>query len=411
MTVIPTLERELIDAARREHARLAGHAYPDPSGSPTVRSTSLLSRARNFVKPHKRLTIVVVALVASGCAAVAATTLSSSTERLALGRVNCYDGTYLSKPWSKPSDVIGMDSTLVNGESPQAWCRKDFASYTTNELRSLGVKPVKNRKLVACRKNSTTIAVLIASGKPNQCAHLGLAPLPAAYAAASTKVHSLGSALRALYFSRNCWAPRPFAAAVHKALTQHGLGSWRVIVPPPPHRNRVYNPPAGTYGRCAAFVYPNPYLGNPYQSIDGPTKSFSFELAMSRSDAVRWNRMLDQLTAKTWRTCYKASAARALVDREFAGTGLRVRLALTGPNSRNFHFATNAQLPRNSKLKLPPQLSREDAQKNRHYNAGCVIQPMIWIAANDRFADVWLTVHGGRRLKPGTYPPPDSYFK
>jgi hypothetical protein len=407
MTVIPTLERELIAAARREHARVSGASNPEAPGPAGAQSPRLFSRAREFLRPHKRLTIVVVALVVSGCAAVAATTLSGSTERLALGRVNCYDGTYLSKPWSKPSDVVGIGATLVNGESPQAWCRKDFMGYTASELRSRGMKPVKNQKLVACRKDSTTIAVLIASGKPGQCRHLGLAPLPAAYAAASSKAHSLGSALRALYVSRNCWAERPFAAAVRKLLDQHGLGSWRIF-PPPPARQDA---PTGTISKCAAFVYPNPYAGNPYQSLDGPSKSFRFELAMSRSDAVRWNRMLDQLTAKTWRTCYKASDTRALVDREFAGTGLKVRLAVTGPNSPGFHFATNAQLPHDQRLKLPPQVSRADALKNRHYNEGCVIQPMIWIASNDRFADVWLTVRHGRPIKPGTYPPPDSYFR
>jgi hypothetical protein len=400
------LERELIAAARRESQR-RGESPENAINEPTAsHPTSLASRARQFVRPHKRLGIFVIALVVTGCAAVAATSLTASSERLALGRVDCYYGTYLSKPWSKPTDVLNIDATLVNGESPQAWCRQDFRGYSPAGLRQLHLTPVKDPKLVACRKNATTIAVLFASGRSDQCKHLGLAPLPRSYAAASSTARSLGTALRALYFKRNCWAPRPFAAAVRKLLAEHDLGSWRVFMPAPLHRSQSYNPLPGTYAQCSVFIYPNPYLGNPYQSIDGPNRSFTFELGMSHSDYELWNRVLNKLIAQTWRTCYTASAARALVDRAFAGTGRTVRLAVTRPPDPSLNFLVTGKLSN----RIPRQIRQRGASEEHHYKLGCVIQPMIWLGANDKFTDVWLTVRHGRWIKAGSYAPPNSYF-
>jgi hypothetical protein len=374
--------------------------------APAPKPATLLTRIRSLIRPHKRMAAVVVALAVAGCAAVAATSLSGSTERLALGRVNCYYGTTTRGVLGHTgSDALDSGATLVSGETPESWCSQEFSGYSPHELRESGLTPVHDPQLIACRKDATTIAVLIASGKADQCQHVGMTALPKTTQAAFASVHRLGTALTKLYFTRNCWSAQAFTTAVRKILDSHGLGSWRIIGP----GIRAYTggPPAGTGGDCAAFVYPNPYLGNPYQSLNGPNRSFSFEIGMSRSDYRRWNRILDKLTNETWARCYSPAAARTLVKQTFAGTGLTPRMAVTAPNSRGFGFS---QLPRWAR---PPTRGFAAAQraKERQFLSGCAIQPMLWIATNDRFVDVWLTARHGRFIKFGTYPPPASYFR
>lgn len=373
--------------------------------APARRPATLLTRVRSLIQPHKRIAVVIVALAVAGCAAVAATSLSGPTERLALGRVNCYYGTTMrGNLGGTHSDALDIGATLVSGETPQSWCRQAFSSYAPRGLREAGLTPVHDPQLIACRKSAITIAVLIASGKANQCQHLGLTLLPKTTRSAFASVHALSSALRALYFSRNCWSATAFTKAVRTILERHGLGSWRIVAPRPgPY---VGGPPAGTGGDCADFVYPNPYVGNPYQSLDALNRTFNFGLGMSHSDYELWNRTLDKLTSETWARCYSAAQTRILVDRTFAGTGLAPRIAITAPINRGFNFAQGPRLPG-----LPRGFRAAQRAEEHHFLSGCAIQPMLWIATNDRFVDVWLTTRHGRFIKFGTYPPPSSYFQ
>jgi hypothetical protein len=370
--------------------------------APGRRPVTLLARIRSIIQPHKRIAAVVVAMAVAGCAAAAVTGLSGSTERLALGRVNCYYGTKLGSLHSQPTDALDSNATLVSGETPQAWCREVFSRYSPHVLRQIGLTPVHDPQLIACRKSAATIAVLIASGKTDQCQHLGLAPLPKATKTAFTSVHALGGALRSLYFSRNCWSASAFTKAVRGMLVRHGLASWRII--PPRTQAYVGGPPAGTGGDCAVFVYPNPYLGNPYQSLDGPTRTFRFGLGMSHSDYELWNRLGNKLTTETWARCYSPTQARVLMNQTFAGTGLAPRIAVTAPNNRGFHFSSGPGGPGSTAFEAAQRA------KERHFLSGCAIQPMLWIGTNDRFVDIWLTARHGRWIKFGTYPPPTSYF-
>ena len=369
--------------------------------APAPKPATLFTRIRSIIQPHKRIAAVVVALVVAGCATVAATNLSGSTQRLALGRVNCYYGTKLEKPWTPHSDVVNIGATLVGGETPQSWCRHEFSSfssYSPHELREMGLTPVHDPKLIACVKSSTTIAVLIASGNANQCQHLGLTPLPKTIKAAFASVHALSTALRSLHSSRNCWSASAFMKAVRTILVRHGFVGWRIIQLR--RGGDVDVLPAGTGGDCAEFV------GNQYGSLDGLNRTFSVILGMSHSDYELWNRLGNKLRAETWARCYTPAQARTLVDRTFAGTGLVPRIAVTAPINRGFRFSV---LPR--WVRHPPRgFNAAQRAKERHFRSGCAIQPMLWIATNDRFVDVWLTARHGRFIKFGTYPPPTSYF-
>jgi hypothetical protein len=378
--------------------------------APAPKPATPLTRIRSLIQPHKRIAAVVVALAVAGCAAVAATSLSGSTERLALGRVNCYYGTTMhGHVLGQHSDALTFDATLVGGETPESFCLQRFSSYSADELREFGLTPVHDPQLIACLKNATTIAVLIASGQADQCQHVGLTRLPKATNAAFASVHRLGNALRSLYLSRNCWSAPAFTKAVRLLMLRHGLGSWRIILPRP--KPYVDGPPPGTGGDCAIFVSSgNPYLGNPYQALDGLSRTFTFVLGMSRSDEERWNQQLEKLTNETWARCYSPAAARTLVDRMFAGTGLTPRIAITAPINRGFHFALGPAGPEStgpgSKVFRAGQRAKE-----RYFLSGCAIQPMLWIGTDDHFVDVWLTARHGRFIKFGTYPPPASYFR
>jgi hypothetical protein len=353
--------------------------------------TTPMTRIRQLVRPHKRLAAVIVALALAGCAAVAATSLGSPTQRLLFGRVDCYYGTTLKAAGA----VFGGSEALISGETPQASCRA-FKWYKPAGSRQSSVGQAPDPQLIACRQNATTIAVFIASGKADQCQHLGLAPLPRTYNSASKAILSLGAALKSLYFSRNCWSAAAFASAVHTILIRQGFANWRILAPNP--KAQASGSPAGTGGRCAVFVLPDPYIGNPYLSLNGPKRSFSFALGMSLSDHELSQRLTNTLTAATWRRCYSPSEAAALTARVFAGTGLTPRLAVT------------TRIHRGRVFPLTPGSPPQVADKEHHFQLGCVIQPEIWIASNDRFADVWLKALHGQPIRFGTYPPPMSYF-
>jgi hypothetical protein len=135
-------------------------------------------------------------------------------------------------------------------------------------------------RLITCRWNSFELAVLIASGRANQCERAGLTPLPPHFdlTSVSTAVQSLEASLKALILSRKCWAPRPFAKAVAAILASHGLTDWHV------NWSNAQDgvAPVGV-GGCAVFNPLNPTNNSPYPAFDPYSRTFTFGLRVSRS--------------------------------------------------------------------------------------------------------------------------------
>lgn len=245
--------------------------------NPAGRVTRSTSRVWQSVRSHRLLSAVAVALVIAGCAAVAAS-VSGTDQRLELGLTVCVYGTSPVLQ-SNYTDVMG-GAKLSGSESPQAACRPVFAKT----LKAFG--PVFDHKqgwdrfhdprLITCRWNSFELAVLIASGKANQCQRAGLAPLPRNFnvESVSTAVQSLEAALRSLLLRRKCWAPRAFANAVAAILANHGLTDWHVTWSSSRHG------PTG----CAVFDPSNPTNASPYPSFDPYHRIFTFGLGVPRSD-------------------------------------------------------------------------------------------------------------------------------
>jgi hypothetical protein len=353
------------------------------AGACARRPATRMSRLGKLGRPHKRLMIVLVAIVVAGCAAVAATQLLGSSERLLLGRVDCYYGT-------NAKHGLDVGATLISGETPQSWCKQEFRSYTRADLREFGVTPVRNPALVACRKNATTIAVFITSGRANQCDHIGLTPLPPTFNAASASVHALAQKLRSIYVARDCWSAHGFANALRSALVQNGFANWRIVMPRP-YRNPGDSPMG--LGRCADFSSGS-YLGNPYQALDGINRTLNLGFGIARSSMALVNRLSRELTADMWRSCYSRAGARALVARALAGTGLTPKFAIT----------VNPNDPHNG-----PGFSFGSTAHNRHFQNGCVQQEEVWPALNAHVEYVWLIALHGRALQQAE-DPPASYF-
>ena len=246
--------------------------------NPAGRVTRSTSRVWQSVRSHRLLSAVAVALVIAGCAAVAAS-VSGTDQRLELGLTVCVYGTSPVSIQSTHWDVLGA-AKLSGSESAQVACRPVFAKT----LKAFG--PVFDHeqgwdrfhdpRLITCRWNSFELAVLIASGKANQCQRAGLAPLPRNFnvESVSTAVQSLEATLRSLFLRRKCWAPRAFANAVTAILVNHGLADWHVTWSSSRHG------PTG----CAVFDPSNPTDASPYPSFDPYHRIFTFGLRVPRSD-------------------------------------------------------------------------------------------------------------------------------
>jgi len=356
---------------------------------------SVPTRVRSFLRPRTRTAAVGVALAlaVAGCAvAVLATGVLGSSQRLAVGKVDCYYGTGSTTPGGLlrgGSDALVTGATLLAGETPTAFCQQDIKQYSPSALESAGIRPVHNPQLVACEKTATTAAVFIASGAADQCQQLGLKPLPSDFAAASASVRALASQLQKLYLSRDCWQPSAFARVAQQALAEHGFTGWRVVLPKA--GNMPNDSPIGL-GQCAELMAPNPNSGFSFQSLDGVNRTLDLGLGIPRSLNALINPVDDKLSADLWQRCYSRAGVRALVDQAFASSGMTPRIAITSnPNGgEGFSFGTAAE--------------------THHYAHDCPILFESWPTLNDREVLVWLNARNGTYLRPYTGDPPLADF-
>jgi hypothetical protein len=142
---------------------------------------------------------LVVVLVGGGVA-TAAIVGQGSTTLVARG-LSCMSGT--------GNDANGAYNVPQNGQSPTAACAQ--------EMR------VPAAKLVACANPKSGAVVYESNGDADQCKSLGLAPLPADYASANARVHSLQQALTSDYDRSDCMSPKQLAREVNADLQAGAL--------------------------------------------------------------------------------------------------------------------------------------------------------------------------------------------
>ncbi len=314
-----------------------------------------------------------------------------STARLAIGKVDCYDGTGPTNSavaFPKNSDALMTNVVLLAGEAPTAACLTDFETdYQPASLKPFRLWPVSRLKLIACQENATTAAVFIASGNADQCQHLGLAPLPRGFAAAAASAQALANQLRKLYLSRDCWQPRAFARQARATLDKYGYTEWRVVLPMP---YKTYSFLGA--GQCAAITVPGPNSGDSFQSLDGSTRTLEVDLGIPLSTNRSITRADNELAAKQWSSCYRPSTIKTILEKAFASSRMTPKIAITtNPNgSPGFSWGTSAEA--------------------RHYQADCLNLFDSWPTPNDRTVLVWFIARNGTPIPTNGYPPPLADF-
>jgi hypothetical protein len=169
---------------------------------------------------RRRFVLVLVPAIIVLLGATAFTTFSLTREARHLESVGCYDRADLA---------ANAAIVSANSRSPIAICGEVW------QQGALG-KPIPPR-LEACVLGSGAIAVF--PGPAGTCGRLGLAPLPASYAAAARRfgalrdeiVAKLGTpASGAARRGPQCVGEAQAVAFVHKALSRHGYRGWKVRI-------------------------------------------------------------------------------------------------------------------------------------------------------------------------------------
>ncbi len=114
------------------------------------------------------------------------------------------------------NDADGAYNVAQSGQRPTTACAK--------------VVGVPAAKLVACVARLQGVVVYESDGDTDQCKSLGLAPLPADYASANARVHSLQQALTSDYGRSDCMSPQQLAREANADLQRLGFVGWRAVI-------------------------------------------------------------------------------------------------------------------------------------------------------------------------------------
>ena len=387
-SALDEFERQLIDASHRlSHPTLDSRLRPTPLRG----HRDAPSRRRVPRLPRRPLAIVLATAIIAGGGVAAASSILWPAQRLADGRVNCFMATHGTG--ALDGKTLAVAGAKPDGQPPISLCRM---WYRLNHYRLNGSRTgaeVAALPLIACRENSTTVGVYVATGHPNQCQSLGEKPLPMAYASAATHLRDLQRALLALQRKRECAPPALIAAGARAILSSQGFSGWRVITPPAhdPEKRWIfgYPLPAGTGGTCGTLLTGS-YPPSNIVDIDAQRQTITVSLGPPRSVAYTVNRVMGRLVEATSRRCYTRTTIRPIARRLFAHTALVPRFAtIAGP--RGVMYA-------------PPLAERL-------WEHGCV-RGFLAIPGNDnRFVDILLNARTAPRLGTGQVYPPATWFR
>lgn len=260
--------------------------------------------------------VVPALLLVCASAAAASTLLSNPTPTvLVADGLQCVAGT-------NNAATSSLADVAQRGQTPEQACGS-----------ALGVSA---SKLTACYDVRHGAVVYESDGRADQCRSLGMAPLPAGYAAATARVHRLQDALNRLYNAQDCITPQQLAARSQQVLDRMQFVGW--------HPRLLLATGSASQGPCGQF----PGIGNSWSdaaaAVNGRDHAVSIENGTPRSISALLNQEVTRLSSASGRTCETTTSAEALAERAFAGRRLPVRFAVTqGPRGEAFGAGRQVQ--------------------------------------------------------------------
>ena len=241
---------------------LLGEALERAVGAEMASGRSAPGRRRWLRLPSGRGRLIVALATLAVAGGALAATLHSPT-RLAAGGVSCSEGT--------SNTSAGPEGVPLNGLSPVAACLREYRREGVAAMTRPGVR------FIACEQPGFLVHVMVADLRPNQCKRLGLLPLPAGYAEASSRVALLQRSLDRLQRGRDCIAPGVLVGEVRLLLTRLGFAGWRPDVEP--------SSPFSSTGPCAQFPGSDTQPSDPYLALDPARQVVMIGMGPPR----RWN--------------------------------------------------------------------------------------------------------------------------
>jgi hypothetical protein len=173
-------------------------------------AAAAIARRRRF---RRRITLGALGFTIAATGVAAGSGVFSSPEELAGNAIGCYD---------RASLTANTAVLHAGDQSPVETCRRVLKT---------------DARLVACAGE----VVHVFPGGPGTCRKLGLAPLPAEYAAARLRVNELAREVLELERRIDCLPPAEFAERVDALLARSGWSGWRTEL-----RLDVEDGPCGT---------------------------------------------------------------------------------------------------------------------------------------------------------------------
>lgn len=330
---------------------------------------------------HRRVSVVLVALVIGGGAVAVAETLQNSTA-LVTGGIVCYAGTGMG------ASVQMYANVEANGRSPEAACADVFRTDGPAALGRPGVN------LIACADPHGYVAVFRATGVADQCQAEGMSALQArSYTVAQSSVDRLVRALNKIGASRTCMAPRLLAADVQHVLDRLGWSGWRAQLQRQPTGSgssgaSPRSAPTALHASssCGLFLGTGSSFSDPTASLDAGHRVVWIAAGPIPSLLALTGPLDRELLQASGQHCYTPAGALSLVRKALASARVQVKSALTQePAGGGWAYAQHA------------------------YDQGCTIVAAIAPAPYGRTVDAWLNSKSGPREPFGGGPSPSQF--
>jgi hypothetical protein len=320
-------------------------------------------RRPRWLRPRVLAGLVVV--LVGGGVATAAIVGQGSTTLVARG-LSCMSGT--------GNGANGAYNVPQNGQSPTAACAQ--------EMR------VPAAKLVACANPKSGAVVYESNGDADQCKSLGLAPLPADYASANARVHSLQQALTSDYDRSDCMSPKQLAREVNADLQRLGFVGWRAVIDTGDASEQEY------VGPCGDFPATGGAISSAAAALDAGNHTVEIGTGPPRSVQQIAERVMPVLSAGVGR-CYTLTGAQRLV---------RDILDKAAGRTTPARFAV-VRAPSDAQAMLGPQL-------RHYYDRGCTIVVGLGTTPDGQTFLVKLENNAAAQAPDnGNGPIPDSAYK